>query len=272
MSRAQVRLTLIVLISTTFASAAVAGLERETGVQVVGVLKQDRDCSRELQNAAEKTLDQLGARGGTARLVYAHQLRLALEKARVSKVRSREVVETLTRVADELGYSIPEFSWTVRFVQELVEHLKLGFCALPKDCSLGTQPVSHLAFTTCGGPALLLAPVPGDEGMLRWALNYYSTLALGAGENYVAHWLQAAHRLENLRAGDGGRFLRAFFAELRRLLPATRGLTRLRFCASGDAHVHDASENAQLFALCPRGYSERRSGSSWRLRPFDGDA
>ncbi len=178
--------------------------DRPTYVSVVGVLKTDRDCARQLSASAERILDTLGATGGTAKLAFARQFRLALEEAKVPKTKSQEAAQSLVRVAESIGTSIPEFAATVRFVQELIAHDKLGFCALPTDCSVGKRAESHLAFTTRGGPAVLLAPVPGVEGVLRWALNYYSTLALAAGENYVARWLFAAHALERIHPGAGG--------------------------------------------------------------------
>jgi hypothetical protein len=198
--------TALLLAVPLFAAAA----EKPTGVTVVGVLKKDAACATALRDAAERTLETLGASGGTARLAYAFQIRLALEEAKVPGPKAKDAVRMLETVAKDAGPLIPELAVTARFVDGNAKAKLLGFCALPRDCSLGRQPASHFAWTYRGGPGLLLAPVPGDEGLLRWAINYYGTLAMPAGEYYLVEWIRAAHRLEAVRAGSSDEYYRAY--------------------------------------------------------------
>jgi hypothetical protein len=204
-----IRLLASAMLAALAPTAWAADKSRPTEVAVVGTLRADAQCARLLRDAAERALDALGSTGGTAKLAYAEQIRLALEEARVPKTQARDAVAALRRVADEVGPSIPELATTVAFFDENAKAKMLAFCALPFDCSAGRRPESHLAFTGTGA-GVLLAPVPGQEGPLRWAINTYSTLAQAAGEYHLMRWLMAGHALERLRPGTADRHYRTY--------------------------------------------------------------
>lgn len=203
-----VRQHILFALAALFGAVLSAGPDKPTAVVVVGTLRNDDACRKEMVEAVDDALRQLNARGGTARLAHAVQIRLALEEAKVPKPKAKAAVQALAEVAAATGPRTRELAHTIAFANDLVSQRMLGFCVLPRDCSAGRTEASHLVYTYRGGPAVLIAPTPGMEGPLKFALNYYNTIAHAAGENFVARWLRAGHRLESLREGSADRHYR----------------------------------------------------------------